>query len=91
VWQVLRVLASDADLLRFLYDTYDGKGGTTLVRDLVIVLARHVHSALQLGEGMEEILQHMSAMFAQKVTKCDRSVTNRDGSVTKCDRNVTKM
>jgi len=64
---VLRVICSDAELLRFLYETYDANGTTAVVRDLVVVLARHVHSALQLtGEGMEEILNHMALLFSQK-------------------------
>lgn len=36
------------------------------MRDLAVVLARHVHSALQLGDGMTDILYYMSQLFAQK-------------------------
>ena len=32
VLEVLRVICSDADLLRFLYDTYDANGSTAVVR-----------------------------------------------------------
>lgn len=63
--QVLRVICSDAHLIRFLYDAFDSKG-TTVVRDMVVVLARHVHSAVQLGEGMEEILEHVARLYTQK-------------------------
>lgn len=49
VLEVLRTLCADGPLLRFLWDTYDGLGTTKVVRDLAVVLARHVHSAMQVS------------------------------------------
>ncbi|KAK3236704.1 hypothetical protein CYMTET_53172 [Cymbomonas tetramitiformis] len=67
VLEVLRILCGDADLMRFLFETYDMTKGTSfVVRDVIIVLARHVHSALQMGDGLDEILGHMAMLFGQK-------------------------
>eukprot|EP00854_Cymbomonas_tetramitiformis_P009321 gene9321-11046_t len=61
VLEVLRILCGDADLMRFLFETYDMTKGTSfVVRDVIIVLARHM------GDGLDEILGHMAMLFGQK-------------------------
>jgi hypothetical protein len=63
VLEVLRTLCGDGALLRFLWDNYDGLGTTKVVRDLAVVLARHVHSAMQVSVLRPYASRRLAAEF----------------------------